>query len=53
MKYSVHNLQTGNRPAPAGYNSWIEYWKKQRVLRLITATFTVAFLKPLMELTFS
>ena len=33
MKYSVHNLQTGNRPAPAGYNSWIEYWEEATGLK--------------------
>ena len=40
MKYSVHNLQTGNRPAPAGYNSWIEYWEEAppRLRLLLKAT---------------
>lgn len=27
MLYKVHNLQEGSRPAPDGYNSWIEYWE--------------------------
>ena len=28
VKYKVHNLQEGNRPAPTGYRSWIDYWEK-------------------------
>lgn len=53
MLHRVHNLREGNHSAPDGYSSWIEYWKKQQIARLPTATFTVANLKPLTELTFS
>ncbi len=27
--YKVHNLREGSRPAPAGYDSWIDYWRKK------------------------
>ena len=26
----VKNLHDGNRPAPAGYASWIDYWMKKK-----------------------
>ncbi len=28
MKYRVHNLREGSRPAPKGYRSWLDYWEK-------------------------
>lgn len=29
MTYKVHNLQEGNRPVPAGYSSWLNYWERK------------------------
>lgn len=29
MLYKVHNIREGERPHPAGYNSWIDYWEKR------------------------
>lgn len=31
--HRVHNLREGNRPVPAGYSSWIDYWEKATGLK--------------------
>lgn len=33
MQHKVHNLQEGNRPTPAGYSSWLDYWERATGLK--------------------